>query len=71
MADNASDALASSATVRPIFNFEEEVVVIHNGWTPKKKIHGYATLNDRRKVTSCVYSLCLVYGNAPLFTKNG
>ena len=37
VADNASQALASSATVKPTFNIEEEVVVIHNGWTPKKK----------------------------------
>ena len=40
VADNASYALASSATVRAIFNVEEEVVVIHNGWTPKKIIIG-------------------------------
>ena len=37
VADNASHALASSATVKLSFNDEEEVVVIHNGWTPKKK----------------------------------
>ena len=37
VADNASHALASSATVEPTFNDEEEVVVIRNGWTPKKK----------------------------------
>ena len=36
-ADNASHALASSATARPTFNVEEEVVVIRNGRTPKKK----------------------------------
>ena len=36
VADNASLALASSATVKPTFNDEEKVVVIHNGWTPKK-----------------------------------
>ena len=35
--DNAYHALASSATAKPIFNVEEEVVVIRNGWTPKKK----------------------------------
>ena len=35
--DNASHALASSVTVRSTFNDEEEVVVIRNGWTPKKK----------------------------------
>ena len=27
----------SSATVRPSLNIEEEVAVIRNGWTPKKK----------------------------------
>ena len=37
VADNASYALASSATVKPTFNVEEEVVVIRNGCTPKKK----------------------------------
>ena len=38
MADNASHALASSATAKPTFNVDEEVVVIRNGWTPKKKM---------------------------------
>ena len=38
VADNASHALAPSATVIPTFNVEEEVVVIRNGWTPKKKV---------------------------------
>ena len=33
--DNATHALASSATARPTFNVEEEDVVIRNGWTPK------------------------------------
>ena len=37
VADNASHALASLATVKPTFNVEEEVVVIRNGWTSKKK----------------------------------
>ena len=37
VADNASHALASSATVKPTFDVEGEVVVIRNGWTPKKK----------------------------------
>ena len=37
VADNASHALASSATAKPTFNVEEEVVIIRNGWTPKKK----------------------------------
>ena len=31
--DNAFHALASSGTVRPTFNVEEEVVVIRNEWT--------------------------------------
>ena len=38
VANNASHALASSATAKPTFNVEEEVAVIRNGWTPKKKI---------------------------------
>ena len=33
----ASHTLASTASVEPIFDDEEEVVVIRNGWTPKKK----------------------------------
>ena len=37
VADNASHALASSATAKPTFVVEEEIVVIRNGWTPKKK----------------------------------
>ena len=37
VADNAYHALISLATGKPTFNFEEEVVVIRNGWTPKKK----------------------------------
>ena len=37
VADNAYHALASSATAKPTFNVEEEVVVIRNGWTQKKK----------------------------------
>ena len=37
VADNASHALASSATVKPTFNVEEEVFIICNGWTPKEK----------------------------------
>ena len=37
VADNATHALASSATAKPTFNVEEEVVVIRNGWTPKKE----------------------------------
>ena len=37
VADNASQALASSVTVKPSFNVEEEVDVIHNGWTSKEE----------------------------------
>ena len=37
VADNASHALASSATVMPTFNVEELFVVIRNGWTPKEE----------------------------------
>ena len=33
--DNATYALASSATAKPTFNVEKEVVVIRNGWTAK------------------------------------
>ena len=35
--DNATHALASSATAKPTLNVEEEDVVIHNGWTPKEE----------------------------------
>ena len=38
VADYASHILAFSATEKPTFNDEEEVVVIGNGWTSKKKI---------------------------------
>ena len=34
--DNATHALASSATAKPTFNVEEEDVVFRNGWTPKE-----------------------------------
>ena len=37
VADNAHHALASSATARPTFNIEEDIVVIHTGWTAEKK----------------------------------
>ena len=39
VADNATHALASSATAKPTFNVEKEVVVIRNGWTPRRKTH--------------------------------
>ena len=35
--DNATHALASSATAKPTINVEEEDVVIRNGWTPKEE----------------------------------
>ena len=41
VADNAYHALASSATAKPTFNVEEEIVVIRNGWTPKKMKKNY------------------------------
>ena len=31
-----------SSSSRCVFNIEEEVVVIRNGWIPKKKIYMYA-----------------------------
>ena len=37
MVDNATHALASSATAKPTFNVEEEDVVIRNGCTPKEE----------------------------------
>ena len=37
VADNASHAFAFSATAKPTFQIEEAVIVIHNGWTPKKR----------------------------------
>ena len=40
VADNASHALASSATAKPTFYVEEKVVVIRNGWTPEMKKWG-------------------------------
>ena len=46
--NNASHALASSATVRPTFNVEEEVVVIRNGWTPKEEVSNICS------VTGCL-----------------
>ena len=55
VADNSTHAFASSATAKPTFNVEEEVVVIHNGWTPKKRrryMHMY--------VCTCLYmSICM------------
>ena len=39
--DNATHAFASSATAKPTFNIEEEVVVIRNGWTPKEEDSSY------------------------------
>ena len=50
--DNATHALASSATARPTFNVEEEDVVIRNGWTPKER--------EKREmyVLCCCQSVC-------------
>ena len=44
--DNATHALASSATARPTFNVEEEDVVNRNGWTPKEEEDIHVTLNS-------------------------
>ena len=41
VADNATHALATSATAKHTFNVEEEVVVIRNGWIPKKMTYIY------------------------------
>ena len=44
--DNATHALASSATAKPTFNDEEEDVVIRNGWTPKEeRLHVQSVFN--------------------------
>ena len=51
-ADNAYHALAFSATAKPTFNFEEEVVVIHNGWTPKN-----ITYSEHTKMLSTNYCI--------------
>ena len=57
VADNVSHALASSATVKPTFNVEEEVV-IRNGWTRMKKRR--KSMDDSctiaRSVLGCVAS---------------
>ena len=50
VADNATHALASSATAKPTFNVEEEFVVIRNGWTPK----------DMTATTSCYMRMSAV-----------
>ena len=49
--DNATHALASSATAKPTFNVEEEDIVIRNGWTPKEEdkkflVHLRKTLSE-------------------------
>ena len=49
VADNASYALTYLATAKPTFNVEEEVVVIRNGWTPKKKTSYLAQWYGGRK----------------------
>ena len=45
--DNATHALASSATAKPTFNVEEQDVVIRNGCTPKKEKKIYNVQNFR------------------------
>ena len=37
VADNVTHALASTATVKPTLNDEEEDIVIQNGWTPEEE----------------------------------
>ena len=37
VANNATHALASSATVNLTFNYKEEYLVIHSGWTPEEE----------------------------------
>ena len=67
MADTASHALASSATVKPTFSDEEEVVVIRNGWTPKKKnimlhiILAYLMLLTAFFNVACLYNAYLLF----------
>ena len=46
--NNATHALAASATARPTFNVEEEDVVIRNGWTPTEKRERDQLLDDAR-----------------------
>ena len=48
VADNATHALASSATAKSTFNVEEEVIVIRNGWTPKKKRSSYIEISSKK-----------------------
>ena len=57
VADNAYHALATTASAKPTFNVEEEVVVIRNGWTPKKRIrrHNFVVLPDNYR------SFCELY----------
>ena len=50
VADNAPYALASSATARPTFNFEEEVVVSRNGWLQRRP-----AVNAKKKLSSVFY----------------
>ena len=50
--DNATHALASSATAKPTFNIEGEVVVIRKGWTPKEEDVQYSINNN---------TICLIW----------
>ena len=58
--DNATYALVSSATSKPTFSVEEEVVVIRNGWTPKKKTKRYQSYPNGR---------CLIAAGSPITKK--
>ena len=51
--NNETYAMASTATAKPTFNVEEEVVVIRNGWTP---------LRRRRRDSDIIY-LCGLFIN--------
>ena len=52
--DYASHALASSATVKPTQNVEEDVVVIRNGWTPRKR-RLVVKLPDKAQIMWTIY----------------
>ena len=56
VADNASHSLASSATVKPTFNVEEGVVVISNGWTPKKEEQFHPAISTPNIVNASTYT---------------
>ena len=56
VADNTFRALASSATAKPTFNVEEEVVVTRNGWTPMKCL--FSSEGTGQCYLHCVYAVC-------------